>query len=335
MNKQNNNFDANELRLHVEQMLVPHTAFQKANIALEQAFGVAHILRDPIGFFIAGESRTGKSRLIEEFIQAHPSSREIGGLQHPVLNVLVPSKPTVKGLAAEILRVLEDPLPSKGTEPEKTERILKLLKQCNVRVLILDEGQHLVDKSAKYTLIHQVSDWLKNLMNLSKVVIVIAGLHYAQTVLSQNEQLRGRFANKITIPRFDWQDNQLRSEFLGLMAGFNQLMSEQFDLPNLSSQEMALRFYLASGGLIGYVFNILRKTVWNVIDNHSTEITLEDFDVGYRSIVSQEDQQEVSPFCREFDLNNGLAFEKAKLIGLRSEDYVPKKMIIGSQKRIH
>ena len=112
-------------------------------------------------------------------------------------------------------------------------------------------------------------------------------------------------------------------------------MVEKFTLPDLSSPLIGLRFYLASGGLTGYVLNILRKTVWNVIDDHRTCITLEDFDVGYRAMISQEDQQVVSPFSREFDLNDGQVFEKAKLIGLRSEDYVPKRMLRGTGKRIH
>lgn len=316
MTKNIKEFNRSKLQRHVEQMLVQHTAFSDAAASLEQAFIAAPLIRDPIGFFIAGE-----------FLEAHPSTRTSEGILMPVVNVLVPSKPSVKGLAAEILRALEDPLANKGTEQDMTARLLVYLKKCKVRVLILDEGQHLVDKSSRYCLIHHVSDWLKNLLNQSKVVAVIAGLHYAQTVLSQNEQLRGRFANKITLPRFDWREDTSRREFLGLLAGFNQLMAEEFTLPDLGNNDMALRFYLASGGLTGYVFNILRKTVWNVIDDERTNITLEDFDDGYRSMVSSEDQQEISPFTRKFDLYNGQAFEKATKIGLRSEDYVLGRVV--------
>jgi len=325
MNNQIKTFDANKSRSLVEEMLVPHTAFQEATRVLEQAFEAAPTIRDPFGYFIAGESRTGKSRLIEEFQQAHLRSRTELGLQAPVVNVVVPSKPSVKGLAAEILRALGDPLAHKGTEQDMNARLLIFLKQCGVRVLILDEAQHLVDKSSKYALIHHVSDWLKNLMNRSKVVVVIAGLHYAQTVLSQNEQLRGRFAQKIILPRFQWQDPKLRVEFRGLLKGFNQVLSERFDLPDLSSQEMALRFYLASGGLTGYVFNILRKTIWNMIDEERTAVEMTDFDIGYREMVSSEDQQAISPFSPDFDINDGLAFEKAEKIGSRSDDYTSKK----------
>lgn len=311
----------NALLLHVEQMLVTHTAFKGALESLEQAFNASPIVKDPIGIFIIGVSRTGKSRVIEEFKDAHPSIRLEEGLEMPIVNVLVPSKPSVKGLAAEILRALGDPLPDKGTEQVMTARLLLLLQRCKVRVLILDEGQHLVDKSSKYNLIHHVSDWLKNLMNQSKVIVVIAGLEYAQTILSQNEQLRGRFTNKIIMPRFDWRDDQSRYEFLGLLAGFNSYLKEQFCLPDISGNELALRFYLASGGLTGYVFNILRKTIWNVVDDGRTTIHFEDFDIGYQSMVGSEDQHQISPFSRNFKLDDGQAFEKAAAIGLRSDDY--------------
>lgn len=327
MHKLKIKFDPNALQLHVEQMLVTHTSFEKAMDSLEQAFNAAPIIRDPMGIFITGESRTGKSRVIEEFMDAHQPIRFNEGLEVPVIKVLVPSKPSVKGLAAEILRALGDPLPDKGTEQVMTARLLIFLSHCKVRMLILDEGQHLVDKSTKYNLIHHVSDWLKNLMNQSKVVVVIAGLEYAQTILSQNEQLRGRFTNKINMPRFNWREDQSRSEFLGLLAGFNSFISEQFSMPDISSHDLALRFYLASGGLTGYLFNILRKTVWDVVDDGRTTIHLEDFDVGYRAMISTQDQHQSSPFSRSFQLDDGQVFEKARTIGLRPEDYISERRL--------
>lgn len=328
MNKSQNTFDINALQLYVEEILVNHTAFNLAYKSLEQAFNVAPNIKDPMGIFMIGESRTGKSRVIEEFMCEHPAIRNDEVLQMPIVKVLVPSKPSVKGLAAEILRALGDPLPNKGTEQVMTARLLIFLKRCKVRLLILDEGQHLVDKSSKYTLIHHVSDWLKNLMNQSKVVVVIAGLEYAQTILSQNEQLRGRFANKIIMPRFDWQNDESRKEFVGLLVGFNGFMKQHFSLPDISHHDLALRFYLASGGLTGYVFNILRKTVWNVVEEGRTTIRLEDFDMGYKAMVSEIDQHQISPFSRIFDLNDGQAFLKASSIGLRPDDYKPKKLMV-------
>ena len=247
------------------------------------------------------------------------------GLMVPVLYVEVPSKPTVKGLASEILAALGDPLADKGTEQEKTRRLLKYLKQCKTRVLILDEFQNFVDKSTKFTVIHHVSDWLKNLLNQAKIVTVIAGLPYGEAVLGQNEQLRGRFTKSIHLPRFDWKDDELRNQFLGVLDGFSELLRQQFLTVDLGGAEMAYRFYLASGGLTGYVFNIIRIAAWNIIDEERTSLTIEDLDIGYQRFVSEVDQLSISPFSKNFNLMDGNACDKASRVGLRSEDYVPEK----------
>jgi hypothetical protein len=326
MSNSQKNFNQEELIKYVDQMLVNHTAFIKAISSLQQAFKVAPSITDPFGLFIVGESRTGKSRVIEEFMSERPALRTDESLEISVVKVIVPSKPSVKGLAAEILRAMGDPMADKGTEQLMTARLLLLLKHCKVRMLILDEAQHLIDKTSKYSLIHHVSDWLKNLMNQSKVVVVIAGLEYAKTILSQNEQLRGRFASQIQMPRFDWRNDESRAEFLGLMAGFSEYLSERFNIPDLGSNEVALRFYLASGGLIGYVMNILRKTVWNAVQRGEVTIELEDFDVGFKEAVSQDNLHAISPFSRLFNLNDGQAFMKAVEIGMRADHYLPEKV---------
>jgi predicted AAA+ superfamily ATPase len=320
-------FDKEVLRQAIEDMLVSHTAFSQAKITLEQGFNAASTLRDSVGYFLSGVSRTGKTRLMEEFEAEHPSFRVDGGKIVPVLRVEVPSKPTVRGLASEILAALGDPCAEKGTEQDKTRRLIVLLKKCETKVLIIDEIQHFVDKTAKFRIIHHLTDWLKTLLNKTNIIIVIAGLPYAQALLSQNEQLRGRFIRSMTLPRFDWQDDTLRAEFLGLMGGFAELLRRNFSLPDIEDEDVAYRFYLASGGLTGYVFNILRQAAWNVIDDERAVITLEDIDVAYQNVVSKDDQYSTSPFSRKFDLNDGQSLIKASQIGTRADEYGLDKKI--------
>jgi predicted AAA+ superfamily ATPase len=314
-----------ELRMFIEGMLVPHDSFINASKYLEQGFDIAETIKDSIGLFILGESRTGKTRLLEDFRAIHPSYRTNDGLMVPVLYVEVPSKPTVKGLASKILAALGDPLADKGTEQQLERRLLKYLEQCKTQVLILDEIQNFVDKSAKFTVIFHMSDWLKSLLNQAKIVIVIAGLPYGDAVFGQNEQLRGRFKNSIKLPRFNWEDDDSRNQFLGLLDGFTALLRQQFDTVDLGSDEMAYRFYLASGGLTGYVFNIIRVAAWNVIADERTTITIEDIDSGYQQFVSDLDQLSISPFSKKFNFTDGNAFERASRVGRRAEDYGPEK----------
>lgn len=321
MKSTTNTFDKPALMQAIEDMLVSHTAFSQIKKTLEQGFNAASTLRDSVGYFVSGDSRTGKSRLFEEFAAEHPSFRVDEGKIVPVLRVEAPSKPTVRGLASEILAALGDPCAEKGTEQDKTRRLIVLLKLCQTKVLIIDEIQHFLDKTAKFRIIHHLTDWLKTLMNKTNIIIVIGGLPYAHALLSQNEQLRGRFIRSMFLPRFDWQDDTLRGEFLGLLGGFAELLRANFSLPDIEDEDVAYRFYLASGGLTGYVFNILRQAAWNVIDGERTMITLEDIDVAYQNVVTKDDQYSTSPFSRKFDLNDGKALTKASQIGKRAEEY--------------
>lgn len=314
--------DTNELKEWIEYMLVSHTEFADIMAKLEEFYNNAFYLRSSVGIFIVGVSRSGKTRLSFEFLLLHPTSRTLTGMIVPVLCVEVPSKPTVKGLTSVMLAAYGDPSPDKGTEQDRTRRLLNYINKCETRMIIIDEIQHFVDKTTGYKIIHHLTDWLKALLNQSKIVLVVTGLPYAEALLNQNEQLRGRFNRTLQLPRFDWEDERSRGEFLGLLDGFETLLNEEFKMPNIGNEEFAYRFYLATGGLTGYVFNILRQAAWGVIDDGRRNIMLEDIDKAYQNVVSQIDQHPISPFSRKFVLTDVNAFKKASNIGKRSDDDV-------------
>lgn len=83
-----------DLRTIVETTLVPHTAFEEATQRLEQCFSYADGASEPICIAVVGESRTGKSRVLEECLSRHPHVRNSDGLTTPILRVKTPSKPT-------------------------------------------------------------------------------------------------------------------------------------------------------------------------------------------------------------------------------------------------
>lgn len=72
---------------------------------------------------------------------------------------------------------------------------------------------------------------------------------------------------------------------------------------------------------------------WNVIESERTSITIEDIDIGYQRFVSRMDQFSISPFSKKFNLTDGNALEMASRVGLRVEDFVPKKSSRGYKPR--
>jgi len=285
----------------VEASLVLHPAFQTALRRVEQCFRAKQRSKEAICLSVVGESRTGKSRVLEEFTRAHPPVRDADGLTVPIVQVSVPALPTVIGLVELILDELGDPVPSKGTESQKTRRARKLMKETRTVILALDEFQHFYDKSTQ-RIQEIVADWLKVFVDKAQLGLVVAGLPSCLPVLRRNEQLRGRTLAPAKLPRFDWTVAEERNTFIDILVGLHKALPE-FDLPTPESDEMAFRFYCGSGGLIGYVTKLLRQAVWNALDADTKQISLEDLAQAFREIDISEEGKYLAvanPFERGF-----------------------------------
>lgn len=260
----------------IDNTLIPHTAFRSASSRIEQCFNSACRSSEPIGIAVVGESRTGKTRVLEEFAVKYPAKRVADGLQMPVLRAKAPAEPTVKGLVEVMLHELKDPRADKGSAQTRTTRLRKLIAETGTRAVLIDEFQHFYDQG-KHRVIHHVANWLKNLVEDEKLVLIVAGLETCMSVITQNEQLTGRFLAPIRMPRFNWEDDDDREEFIGILGAFQDTISKHFEIPDLTTPEMAFRFYCGTGGLMGYLTKVLRTAIWNAMDAERSRITLRNF----------------------------------------------------------
>lgn len=97
----------------------------------------------PIGTAVVGESRTGKSHVREESLVRHKKSRRSGGVDTPILRVRTSSKQTAKSFVEIMLRAMEVPNSNAGTENAKTMRLHTLMINAGVKMIMIDEFQHL------------------------------------------------------------------------------------------------------------------------------------------------------------------------------------------------
>jgi hypothetical protein len=286
-----------------ESVLVPHSKFTEALRRMEQNFKYAQQASEPVCMALIGESRTGKSRVLDSFLLDHPKRRLSDGMNVPVLLVKAPSRPTVKGLAELMLEELGAPDPGRGTENERTRRLKVLMRGVQTRMLMIDEIQHFYDKGTK-AIIHHVTDWLKILVDELRCALVVAGLPSSKAVIDQNEQLAGRFQAPVHLSRFQWTTLDERQDFIGILGEFDVELREWFQIPEFHQEGMAYRFWVATGGLIGYLTKLLRKAVCNAVDRERGEINLEDLLIAHRESMWDEPggDRGLSPFDRNFRL---------------------------------
>jgi len=250
------------------------------------------------GLVIQGPSGVGKSTLIKEYVRDLESAKESEAVKRSVLVVEIPSSPTKKNLATAMLTAMKDPYADSRSHSAETKfaRIILLLSNLNVEVVVLDEAQHLVDYKRNYA--YEAADWVKSLMNETRIMFVLVGLKRTEGLLWANEQLRRRFSATVDYNRFTLNESSW-TQFAMLLQGVREL------LPVLSitftDKEMIRRFYLASFGLIDYLIKIVDRAVWLVQHRGSEGINLEILSEAFKDEVWSAAPDERNPFSNTFD----------------------------------
>ena len=302
----------------VSSVLVEHEEFAVGLQRLHQVFRRCERGKEPVCIGIFGESRTGKTRLLEEFLKTYPSIRHPEGVELPVLRVTTASRPTVIGMLESMLRCLGDPEYSKGKETQKRDRLVILLKAAKTRVIVVDEIQHFVDRRSSKVL-HEVADALKLVSDEAGVGLITAGVERAERVLIENAQLDGRFLTPIRLSRFNWSKEAHRKQFVGIAMAFHKSISRYVELPSFDNADMAFRLYVGCGGLMGYVVMFLGKLVWDIGEKGKRTITLNDMSNAYaESVARQRDVGvQLKPFnkCFSVDPKDQSQLDAARRIG--------------------
>lgn len=301
-----------------EQIVIPHNAFAEALYRVEQSFSFANSKTEAEGLAIVGESGTGKTSVMHQFRGLHKPERRADGMHIPILFASVPSSPTVKSLAGVILEALQSDDQKWGTENQRSRQIRILMRECGTRMVMIDEFQHFYDRG-KHRIMHHVADWLKILIDETRTSLVVAGLPTCLAVIDQNEQLARRFSSPVRLGRFDWQSENERAQFVEVLRVFHGELQTRYDLPTFTSDQMAFRFWAATGGLMGYLSKMLRQLERNAISKNSKVITLGDLHVAHSESIwaAQRIPDLPEPFSKSFmpEPNVGL-YQTVRRIGV-------------------
>jgi DNA transposition AAA+ family ATPase len=308
----------------IDDIVVNHKVFSQGLETLHRYYDLKESGYDKsIGIAIIGESGMGKTTLIETFMQAHPKIITETQDFCPITLVSIPTRPKGGSLCDAILEGLGDPVKSSsGDVREKITRIVNLLKVCKTSVLILDEMQHFVNRWNGRDA-HDAGDTLKEILKRSNVMLVCCGLEYGVSLFKQNEQLLRRFSRSIKFDRFDWNIQESRSQFRAMLKAIQTAMSSDFKVISLSSNEMAFRLFVASGGIIGYVKELIKEAALNAHLEDSAEINMQHFAEAFKTVEFAVDRDGTleNPFIERINPSNlASLISGSKSIGVSNID---------------
>lgn len=275
------NYEENFEKL--DSIVVQHKHFSAALKKLTASVTTAKRYADPKIILLLGESRTGKSRVLEIIQQQFPVIRTDEKRKVPVIRIRVNRKPTVKGLMHQLLYELGDAQIYKSrTEAAMFLALITLLRNCEVQALLLDEFQHFL--SARLDITYEVADLFKAIAEDANVTIVLSGLPIGRTIVEGNEQLSGRSARPINIPRFDWKKPKSRNDFLNVIVECARAISP-IESPDFQTGDWGFRWYCATGGLIGYVMKIFQTVLDDAAERKTDRLTIADYNSAYQEAL--------------------------------------------------
>ena len=246
------------------------------------------------GVLFVGQSGSGKSTVLEQYVDNFPRRFKVRKTVIPVLTVLTPEAPTVKSLAESFLTALGDPAASRGTSQTMTRRIVYFLSECEVELIMLDEFHHFFD-GGRQAEGKRVTDWLKNLFNAAKVPVVLFGLPVAIQALNANQQLRRRFCAPHYISEFKFSTSDQQVAFRAVLDHIQASLPVSSSIC-FSEPAIASRFYFASCGLIDYVIKVIDEAVLRVERGEASSITLELLGATFRHRVWADVPDLLNPF---------------------------------------
>lgn len=210
--------------------------------------------KSPTGLIIEGPTGVGKTTTIENE-QMRINQRYIDdGMLPPVYIVKSITKPGTKQYYSQILKSLGCHNPYEGTTQNLENRLYTQLKNKQVKVLIFDEFQQLVEKRGIQAVRGTLDD-IKKIADEFHISCVFVGTNGVARIAEMNEQATSRYPYLISCNymRFDTKKRQIITR--KFMSAF--FRAHKLTGLDMNEYESALRMYAATNGDLRLFVNLL------------------------------------------------------------------------------
>lgn len=276
-----------EKKQRVEGITIQYPQFTRAMRKIKAAHDSVKVSLYPSSALITGEVGSGKTRIFEEYYKSNIRKWDEPtewGIQKKmnIVALTLRSPINVNGLLAQLLTAIGDPIPTAGKMQDKQDRLIKLIGDCGVELILVDEFHNIIDADKKKTLI-AVANVFKTIINETRAALVFFGLDVpadprldSKIILKNSAELHRRVPLNAHLDRFSIKSKAERENFKRLLSSIDEFLP--FDEHSrLDSSEYVERFHKASGGLIYSVKRLIDSAADIAITNNKSHIELNDF----------------------------------------------------------
>lgn len=208
---------------------------------------------------VIGDSRTGKTVACDAYQHKHTQQSSSGDA--PIVPVIYWHATTETGQRELFLGLLEH-LKYRvvsGTISDLRERTYRLLKTCQVEMIILDEAHRFRPKTFSE---------IRDIFDLLNIAVVLVGTDRLDTVVRRDEQVYNRF---MACHRFHRLDSQALEETTAIWEEYVLKLPEPSQLTSAPMQKILAT---ATRGYLGLLDEILRNAARRALLLQRTHIDL-------------------------------------------------------------
>lgn len=208
---------------------------------------------------VIGDSRTGKTVACDAYRHKHSQQASSGNA--PIVPVMYLHAPTESGpreLFVGLLEYLQYRI-TRGTIAELRERVYRLLKTCQVEMIIVDEAHRLRPKTLSE---------IRDIFDLLGICVVLVGTDRLDAVVRRDEQVHNRF---MACHRFHRLDSQALEETTAIWEEYVLKLPHP---SNLTSTAMQRVLAVATRGYLGLLDEILRNAARGALQLRRSHIDL-------------------------------------------------------------
>lgn len=233
---------------------------------------------------LTGESRTGKTHAVRLFAYNHPASFIDGSKHEPVVHLELQGKATESGTATQMLAALSDLKPRQGTVEQKHARVVKHIRTLGVKLLIVDEAHHLVErKPGQQNRLYAATESFKYISNVTGCSMVFVGIPAIESIVEVNDQFAQRTTHCIRITEYDLTDPDDLEDYGDIVREMCGMLPIKVDAQLLDDAVMP-EWHLATRGRIGNLSELLRASAVYAFYAGQKVIDLDALRIAYRDL---------------------------------------------------
>ncbi|ASW06403.1 TniB family NTP-binding protein [Rhizobium sp. 11515TR] len=244
---------------------------------------------------IVGESHIGKSTLINSVLDAQKPLEKIpdgfGDFYYPLLRVKAPPDCTMKALGEDMLAKLGYDADRKLDEPTVFRMLRSRLRQNGVKVVFVDEFQHVLD-APKIKGVRHLTDTIKNMLQEDDwpIHVILCGLPEIVQIVDRDpkEQMEGR----TVVLRLDELNVGEHADLVALQfqavldeAGLKSTIDLAHDDP--LTTDFLERLFHGARNRLGLMFRMLHFAIEDAIDHEEDTVMLDHWVRAYAKLAKR------------------------------------------------